>query len=185
MLLTCRSSRWALAGVLYSIRLCVCRSTGRLQGPVQTNAFSSLSTDHNTAHKHWTDKTKRWGGRRRGRLSQCTVITHKKGRPWVNPFICSSLLLRATATATATAACDSCIVLLTGSLRAGRKSSSRNKPAPHPHPCLADSTSPEWTICVRHAVSEARNQFMHHKATYGFKVRVSDSALLTLTLNLW
>lgn len=97
MLLTCRSSRWALAGVLYSIRLCVCRSTGRLQGPVQTNAFSSLSTDHNTAHKHWTDKTKRWGGRRRGRLSQCTVITHKKGRPWVNPFICSSLLLRATA----------------------------------------------------------------------------------------
>lgn len=40
-----------------------------------------------------TGQTERWGGRRRGRLSQCTVIALKKGRPQVNP---SSLLLQAT-----------------------------------------------------------------------------------------
>lgn len=27
-----------------------------MQGPAQTNAFSSLSSDHNMAHRHWTDK---------------------------------------------------------------------------------------------------------------------------------
>lgn len=74
--LTCRSSRWALAGVLYSIRPYVCRSNGRLQGPARTNVFSSLSSDHNTDHKHWTGRdTQRWGGR--GRDYHCAALPHK------------------------------------------------------------------------------------------------------------
>lgn len=53
---TCRSFRSALADVLYSIRRCVCRSTGRLRDPARTDVSSCLSSDHNMAHRHWTGR---------------------------------------------------------------------------------------------------------------------------------
>lgn len=51
----CRSSRWALTGVLYSVHLCVYRSTGRLPDPARTSASSAPCSDHNKAHRQHHD----------------------------------------------------------------------------------------------------------------------------------
>lgn len=131
--LTCRSVRWALAGVLYSVRPCVCRSTGRLRDPARTDASSSLSSDHNMAHKRWMGRQgQRWGGERE-RAKETDYYSVQS-----HPF-CQKATHRSALTCTPVCASWSQrdefvdgLVLHTGDHQVGKHPSSKITPPPTP-----------------------------------------------------
>lgn len=123
------------------------------------------------AHKRCKERDRqRWGGRGRERLSHCTVATQKKGHPYVSPFVCLGLLFRGTVSLDT--ACDSWVVLHTGSHWAGKYPSSKITLSTPPKHSFNDWTTQRCPICVRHAVSKALVHFMQNKTTHiGFECR--------------
>lgn len=169
---TCRSSRSALADVLYSIRRCVCRSTGRLRDPARTDVSSCLSSDHNMAHRHWTGRQTEveWGwGRGWEEERERQIITVCKCHPWARPPLGQPLrmlqLVLPSHSSTSGSACDSWVVLHAGNHWAGKHPSSKVPLAHAPKPSCDDWTACKCPVCVRHAVSKGLVQDMQHKTT--------------------
>lgn len=80
-------------------------------------------------------------------------------------------------------ACDSWVVLHTGSHRAGEYSSSKITRPHAPKPSLIDWTTHKCLVCVRHAISKALDRSMQHRTTHiDFELQVNCTTLLTLTL---